>query len=51
MDAMSSEEYLFLLAAPFLRRQHSKPTTEMERFVAFVLSRFSTLVIVSALAW
>jgi hypothetical protein len=51
--AMPSEEYLLLLAAPLLSyySQHNRKNTEMERFVAFVLSHSSTLVIVSALGW
>lgn len=50
---MPSEEYLLLLAAPLLSyySNHNRPNTEMERFVHFALSRFSTFVILSALAW
>jgi hypothetical protein len=50
---MPSEEYLILLAAPLLSyySNNKRPNTEMERFVHFVLSRFTTFVIFSALAW
>jgi hypothetical protein len=51
MDAMPSEDFLLHLAAPFLRYQHTRPSSEMDRFVTFVLTRFSTAVVLSALGW
>ncbi|KAF2435913.1 hypothetical protein EJ08DRAFT_692487 [Tothia fuscella] len=51
MEVLPSEELLRHLAAPFLRYQHHNPESEMERFVTFVLTRFSTAVVLSALGW
>lgn len=51
MDAMPSEEFFLHLVAPFLRYQQSRPSSEMDRFVTFVLTRFSTAVVLSALGW
>jgi len=48
MEAASHDDYLFLLQ-PFLHSGRS--VSEMDRFVAFVLSNFSTIVILSSLAW
>jgi hypothetical protein len=48
MEALLNDQSVFLLH-PFLHSGTS--LSDMERFVAFVLSNFSTIVIFSSLGW
>lgn len=48
MEGASLDEYLFLLQ----HFPHSgRAVSEMDRFVAFVLANFSTIVILTSLGW